>query len=98
LYYSVRGKFAKALRRVRGRAESSLNVAVSYPNIAKLRAEFAPAFKVRCWRGVGLAVPPSFVSLPAWLVRVLAACDRALAQLPLLRALADHRLVLFVRM
>jgi ubiquinone/menaquinone biosynthesis C-methylase UbiE len=98
LYYSVRGKFAKALRRIRGRAESSLNVAVSYPNIAQLRAEFAPAFKVRCWRGVGLAVPPSFVSLPAWLVRLLAACDRTLAQLPLLRALADHRLVLFVRM
>jgi hypothetical protein len=52
---------------------------------------------LRRWTGIGLLVPPSYVKLPAALVAVLSACDRLLARLPLLRALADHRLFLLVR-
>jgi hypothetical protein len=97
LYYSVRGQFRKALRRTRGSAPSSLGIAVCYPSVARLAAAFRPAFKVRSWMGIGLTVPPSYVWLPALLVRLFGACDRALARLPLLRSLADHRLVIFVR-
>jgi len=64
---------------------------------AQIRAAFAPNFVLQRWMGIGLCVPPSYVKLPAALVGCLAACDRRLARLPLLRALADHRLFLLVR-
>ncbi len=70
---------------------------IHYPTVAEIRAAFAPDFELCRWTGIGLLVPPSYVKLPAALVRVLAACDRVLARLPLLRALADHRLFLLVR-
>ena len=75
----------------------SLDITVYYPTVAEFRATFAPHFQLRRWTGIGLLVPPSYVKLPAALVAVLAACDRLLARLPLLRALADHRLFLLVR-
>jgi len=49
------------------------------------------------WSGIGVFVPPSYVSLPVWLVRLLSKIDFAFARLPILRALADHRLLIFVR-
>ena len=70
---------------------------VHYPTVAEFRAAFAPHFELQRWTGIGLLVPPSYVKLPGALVAVLAACDRLLARLPLLRALADHRLFLLVR-
>jgi SAM-dependent methyltransferase len=72
-------------------------VVVYYPTSADIRAAFVLDFELRRWTGIGLLVPPSYVKLPAAVVRVLAACDRVLARLPLLRALADHRLFLLVR-
>ena len=42
-------------------------------------------------------LPPSYVPLPAPPVRLCSAADRVLARVPLLRALADHRLLIFVR-
>jgi hypothetical protein len=72
-------------------------IMVYYPTVADVRAAFAPDFELQRWTGIGLCVPPSYVKLPALLVGCLAACDRLLARLPLLRALADHRLFLLVR-
>ena len=72
-------------------------IMVHYPTVAEIRAAFAPNFELQRWTGIGLLVPPSYVKLPRALVAVLAACDRLLARLPLLRALADHRLFLLVR-
>jgi hypothetical protein len=40
-----------------------------------------------------MLTPPSYVKLPAGIVRRLAWWDR----FPLLRAIADHRLLIFVR-
>jgi SAM-dependent methyltransferase len=142
LYYGVRCRFAKAIRRWRGRADfvgqvgrgtlwvrrvgnppadvckwppsagkqparripscptESVppdNIVVHYPTAAEFRAAFAYDFDLQRWTGIGLFVPPSYVTLPTALVRVLAACDRLLARLPLLRAMADHRLFLLVR-
>jgi SAM-dependent methyltransferase len=70
---------------------------VHYPSAAQFRAAFAPSFELQRWTGIGLCVPPSYVRLPATVVGVLAAFDRLFARLPLLRALADHRLFLLVR-
>jgi glyoxylase-like metal-dependent hydrolase (beta-lactamase superfamily II) len=95
LYYAVRLNFAKAFRRWPGRAEGSISV--WYPTAGEVRAAFAGGFALQRWTGVGLLVPPSYVKLPAAVIRVLSACDRLLARLPLLRALADHRLFVLVR-
>ena len=95
LYYSVCLQWSKAWRRWRGARYHEL--LIHYPSVAEIRTAFGPDFELRRWTGIGLLVPPSYVKLPAVLVRVLAACDRMLAHLPLVRALADHRLFLLVR-
>ncbi len=95
LYYGLRLNFRKAFRR--RRASEYRGMTVYYPTVAETRAAFSEGFELREWHGVGLLVPPSYVRLPAILVRVLAACDRVFADLPLLRAMADHRLFVLVR-
>jgi ubiquinone/menaquinone biosynthesis C-methylase UbiE len=97
LYYGIRLQFAKAFRRWVGHALACPDFIVHYPTVSEIRAAFAPTFELQRWTGIGLCVPPSYVNLPATMVGVLAACDRLLARLPLLRALADHRLFLLVR-
>ncbi|HLK65985.1 MAG TPA: methyltransferase domain-containing protein [Bryobacteraceae bacterium] len=96
LYYTTHGKFAKGLRRLRGTAPSSLGVTVRYPSIVALREAFEDFQLVR-WTGIGLFVPPSYVRMRGGIVRWCSFLDRALARLPLLRALADHRLLILVR-
>jgi hypothetical protein len=96
VYYAVRGQFGKAFRRLRGSAPSLLGVTVHYPSVAELRSAFAN-FELESWTGIGLFVPPSYVGMPGWLVRWCSVLDRALAPVPLLRAMADHRLLILVR-
>jgi ubiquinone/menaquinone biosynthesis C-methylase UbiE len=95
LYYGVRLQFGKAFRRWTGR--TTVPIAVWYPKAGEVCAAFAHGFAVQRWTGIGLFVPPSYVKLPAAMVGVLAACDWMLARLPLLRAMADHRLYILVR-
>ena len=96
LWYLLRRDVARATRRWSGEATSSLASRVFYPTVANVRHAFAPDFKLDSWHGIGLAVPPSYVtgfSAPA--IRRLAILDRRLASLPLLRAFSDHHLLLF---
>jgi ubiquinone/menaquinone biosynthesis C-methylase UbiE len=95
LYYSVCLQWSKAFRRSRGAQYHG--IAIHYPTVAEVRTSFAPDFELRRWTGIGLLVPPSYVKLPTSVVHLLAACDRILARLPLLRGMADHRLFLLVR-
>ena len=95
LHYGVRLQFGKAFRRWTGRATAP--IAVWYPTAGEVRAAFAYGFALQRWTGIGLLVPPSYVKLPGAMVAALATCDRVLARLPLLRAMADHRLFILVR-
>ena len=98
LYYGARLRWSKALRRMRGRPQmSSIGIRVYYRTVSQLRAAFASQFDCVRWVGIGLFVPPSYVALPGWLVGCFGVMDRALAGLPLLRGLADHRLLILVR-
>jgi ubiquinone/menaquinone biosynthesis C-methylase UbiE len=97
LHYAARLQFGTACRRWRRDRAPYLEIAVHYPTASQFHAAFQNDFKLLHWTGIGLLVPPSYVKLPATVVSVLAACDRILARLPLLRALADHRLFLLVR-
>jgi ubiquinone/menaquinone biosynthesis C-methylase UbiE len=98
LYYAARFQFRKALRRVTAKpVMTSMGMPVYYPTVADLRAAFAAGFMCERWMGIGLFAPPSYVRLPRGLVRLLAAVDRLLAGWPLLRGIADHRLLILVR-
>jgi ubiquinone/menaquinone biosynthesis C-methylase UbiE len=102
LYYAMRWQWRKAFRRLAGHALACPSaglpgILVHYPAAAEFCAAFAPHFALRRWTGIGLLVPPSYVRLPTPAVAALAACDRLLARLPLLRGMADHRLFLLVR-
>jgi ubiquinone/menaquinone biosynthesis C-methylase UbiE len=94
----VRGQFAKAFRRWRSSAMSSLGFRVFYPSKRRLEAAMHPEFKLLDWRGIGLTVPPSYVtSLSEATLNKLDAFDRRVAHRPILRAFADHRLFVFRR-
>jgi SAM-dependent methyltransferase len=104
LWFLSRGKVTQALRRIPGKATARLGdstIAVSYPTISHLRRTFAPWFRLKSRRAVGLFVPPSYVE--SWaskntstLAR-LERLDRILAAWPILRDIGDHVLLEFVR-
>jgi SAM-dependent methyltransferase len=99
IHYLGRRDFAKAVRRWNPRGcEASLGVHVEYPSVRHLARVFQHDFRLTGWCGVGLFVPPSYVEgISDKSIRWLAAADRRLACKPVLRALADHRLLVFQR-
>jgi hypothetical protein len=66
--------------------------------VKRLQTALSPHFELDRWCGIGLAIPPSYVAgLTPTIVNLSSSIDRRLAHLPVLRALADHQLFLFVR-
>jgi ubiquinone/menaquinone biosynthesis C-methylase UbiE len=99
LHFLRTGDQNSAFRRFRSAgARSSLGLQVYYPSVSAVTRAFCPAFKLLRWTGIGLCVPPSYISrLSLRAVTRLATLDRRIASWPLLRAFADHRLLLFQR-
>ncbi len=98
-HYVARGKFAKAFRRwSRSGCDASLGVHVEYPSACHLTRLFRPDFRLSGWCGIGLCVPPSYIrGISARNIARLAWVDRRLANHPVFRAFADHRLFVFER-
>ena len=98
-WYLLRGEPRKACRRWGSEHwGASLRIPVRFLSVRQLARAFHPEFALRDWRGIGAFVPPSYVrGLPLSLLQALGTLDRHVAHAPLLRALADHRLVIFVR-
>lgn len=96
VWYSLHGRLRKAIRRWSGEASSSAAPRVFYPAVRAMCRSFAPDFKLVAVHGVGVAVPPSYVTgfSDAFMHR-LGAVDRRMASLPILRSLGDHRLLIF---
>jgi SAM-dependent methyltransferase len=77
---------------------ASLQIPVRFRSVRQLARALHPEFALCEWRGIGAFVPPSYVrGLPLSLLQALGTLDRRLAHAPLLRGLADHRLVIFAR-
>jgi SAM-dependent methyltransferase len=106
LWYLGRGEGRKAFRRQRrGGVTATLApgafIPVRYPTVGFLASAFAPHFRLICWKGVGLAVPPSYMESWAarsprileWAVRM----DLVLERCPGIRSLSDHILLKFER-
>jgi ubiquinone/menaquinone biosynthesis C-methylase UbiE len=99
LYYLRRLRPRKAFRRwSSGGSLASIGVRVYYPSIPDLASLFRRDFRLIRWCGIGLCTPPSYVGgVPERAMDWFAAADHRLAHVPVLRALADHRLLVFQR-
>jgi SAM-dependent methyltransferase len=99
LHYLRRFRPEKAFRRWNpAGARASIGVRVYYPSVRCLVRAFQRDFRLIRWCGIGLCVPPSYVSgISEQAMERLAAADHRLAHVPVLRALADHRLLVFQR-
>ncbi len=102
LWYLGRWNRTKAFRRfnpagVSARVANGAFVRVRYPSVTTVAGSFAPEFRVKSIRGIGVAVPPSFVE--PWArrhPRFLQLCeqfDSWLGTCPGIRSLGDHVLV-----
>jgi SAM-dependent methyltransferase len=103
-WYLAHGQPRKALRRVGGRSVArveGVDVEVHYPTVGAVRRAFAPEFRLRGMRAVGLFIPPSYAE--SWAsrhraaLRVFEKLDRRLGGLPILSRLGDHVLFDFER-
>jgi ubiquinone/menaquinone biosynthesis C-methylase UbiE len=106
LWYAAQRDFARAFRRFNTEGVLAIvaperKVLVRYPSVNALRCEFSPHFHWRRWRGVGVAVPPSYLEFLAVrfsrVFRCAAEIDPFLGQLPGIRALADHVVITLER-
>ena len=105
-WYLMHGNPRKAFRRlscgeVTGHLTEQTSVGVYYPSVRKLARIFAPEFRLKSFKGIGVSVPPSY--LEPWanrfprLLRLGTRVDSVLGQSPGFRALADHILLTFER-
>jgi ubiquinone/menaquinone biosynthesis C-methylase UbiE len=102
IWYLAHGKRQKALRRlnregVTAQLADGASVRVHYPTVRALARAFAPEFRLQSVKGIGIAVPPSY--LEPWArrhPRLLHFCERTdslIGRCPGIRVLADHVLV-----
>jgi ubiquinone/menaquinone biosynthesis C-methylase UbiE len=104
-WYTAHGQLGRAFRRFQAGGEAHLGdgatVRVWYPSPRRLRAEFAPAFRLVYTAGIGVLLPPSYLAhlVDRW-PRVFAQLATWEADLPggwLWSWLADHYLMVFER-
>jgi len=102
IWYFAEGKRDKAFRRLKrdgvtAKLAEGAFVHVQYPSVHELSRAFAPDFRLKSVKGIGVAVPPGYVE--PWARRhptLLRLCERAdmvLGRFPVARIFADHVLV-----
>jgi ubiquinone/menaquinone biosynthesis C-methylase UbiE len=105
-WHLAHGKPVVALHSFRRKptAEPSSRGAVSvhYPSVRDVRRMFAPKFRLRGWKGIGVAVPPSCLDsiarMAPRLVGGLAKIDRYICGAPIFRNFGDCVLLEFERL
>jgi ubiquinone/menaquinone biosynthesis C-methylase UbiE len=102
VWFLARREPRKALRRLCGsdfRFDEPGSVRVQRPSVREMTRLMSPAFRLRRWSGVGIAVPPTYTEqrarrLPR-VIKALAGIDRLVSDLPFFRNLADCVLLEF---
>jgi len=104
-WYLLSGRWGKAFRRIHSSGSMAkiggFSIRVHYPTVRQIADAFTPSFRLQAWRGIGVALPPSwlepfFRNRPR-ILRCLQWLDCRLSAWLLLRGLADHILLHFVR-
>jgi SAM-dependent methyltransferase len=106
-YYALQGRLSKAARRWSngGRAFASFNgsagLTVHYHRVREMVETFQPQFRLERHSGIGILVPPTYLEQQARrvpkLTKLASTIDESLQACPLLRAAADHTLLVFRR-
>jgi ubiquinone/menaquinone biosynthesis C-methylase UbiE len=105
-WYLAQGNTDTAFRRLRrsgvtARIADGAFVNVHYPSVSSLARVFAPEFQLQSVKGIGVAVPPSYLESKAQRhPRLLEICQRAdlfMGRFPGIQNLADHVLLRFQR-
>jgi ubiquinone/menaquinone biosynthesis C-methylase UbiE len=106
IWYLAQRNGDKAFRRlhrggITARIADGAFVRIHYPPVRWLARTFAPEFQLKSVKGIGVAVPPSYLEhLAQRHPRFLQLCERAdsyMGRCPGVRALADHILLRFQR-
>jgi ubiquinone/menaquinone biosynthesis C-methylase UbiE len=98
-YHCMHGGRHKATRRWCGESVSnSLGIRVFYPRTREVLRSLVPEFALFRDVGIGVTVAPSYVGgLSNRVLERLARFDRRIEEMPIARAIADHRLLIFQR-
>ncbi|HTS35902.1 MAG TPA: class I SAM-dependent methyltransferase [Candidatus Solibacter sp.] len=98
-WYLAHGNRSKAFRRLKregvdARLADGALVHVRYPSVKAVAHAFGPHFRLRSIKGIGIAIPPSYLEgwarrRPGWL-RVGERADSLLALCPGIRLMGDH--------
>jgi SAM-dependent methyltransferase len=102
IWYLAQGNPKKAFRRhnregITARVADGAFLQVHYPSAKALANTFAPEFRLKSIKGIGVAVPPSY--LEPWaerhphLLKLCEQIDSWTSRLPGIRSLGDHVLV-----
>jgi ubiquinone/menaquinone biosynthesis C-methylase UbiE len=105
-WHLAEGRPALALRSFRRKPTTHISaqgaVLVHYPSVSDMRRMFAPEFRLRRWKGIGVAVPPSCLEPLArrvpGVVGSLAKIDRYISRAPIFRSMGDCVLLQFERL
>jgi SAM-dependent methyltransferase len=99
-HYLNRAAPGKAFRRLStGGSAASIGIHVNYSSVRQIRFAFKQQFGLVSWVGIGLCVPPSYITgLSGGIIERLGAIDRHIAHWPVFRMFSDHRLLLFIRL
>ena len=106
VWHLTRCDFPKATRRFDRRGSTVTlsphsGVKVWYPTVRQIKKMFSPHFHLKSRKGVGVAVPPSYLGSLAdghpRLFRIASQLDPWLGRCLVLRAVADHMLLTFER-
>jgi ubiquinone/menaquinone biosynthesis C-methylase UbiE len=102
-WFLAHGKPSRAMARVfdNGAPSEAGDLTIQRPSVREMTRLFAPEFELRSWRGVGIAVPPSYMEHWArrfpTVIRLLARCDNLFDRWPLYRNLGDCILLEFTK-
>jgi ubiquinone/menaquinone biosynthesis C-methylase UbiE len=105
-WHLAEGRPALALHSFRRKPTTHISaqgaVLVHYPSVSDMRQMFAPEFRLRRWKGIGVAVPPSCLEPLArrvpGVVGSLAKIDRYISRAPIFRSMGDCVLLQFERL
>ena len=104
LWFLLHRKPKLAFQRLREKTASipkSPELQIYRPSVEEICSQFAPSFRLRRWRGVGITVPPSYMEHWARrfprVIGILAALDQTIGGLPVFRNMADCVVLEFER-